>query len=218
MKAVLFDFNGTMIFDDKLHETAWRRFCDAKTGRTVSDQEFSRHIHGKTSEDILKYLLGREMSPAEVIELEEEKEQIYRQLCLESSEFCLVEGLEKFLNQLKADGTTITIATSSAVNNVKFFFEHLGLSEWFDFDKTVYNDGRMSGKPAPDIYLKAARTIGVDIQDCTVFEDSRAGIESAFNAGAGSIICVGNKIDEDTLKKYNVSACIQNYNNISDII
>ena len=203
-KAVIFDFNGTMIFDDRLHESAWRQFFSLKTGRNITDDEFHTYVHGRTSEDILKYFIDRELTASEINRLEEEKELIYRQLCLESDSFRLVDGLANFLDLLKEKNIPVTIATSSAYSNTRFFFDNLPLSAWFDFDRTVYSDGTLRGKPFPDLYLKAAEKLGVDIKDCTVFEDSASGIESAFRAGAGKIICVGCKISADTLKKYNV--------------
>ena len=214
MKAVIFDFNGTMIFDDRLHESAWRQFFSLKTGRNITDDEFHTYVHGRTSEDILKYFIDRELTASEINRLEEEKELIYRQLCLESDSFRLVDGLANFLDLLKEKNIPVTIATSSAYSNTRFFFDNLPLSAWFDFDRTVYSDGTLRGKPFPDLYLKAAEKLGVDIKDCTVFEDSASGIESAFRAGAGKIICVGCKISADTLKKYNVYTAIKDYTDI----
>src|SRR5437764_3204159 len=53
-------------------------------------------------------------------------------------------------------------ATSSEITNLKFFMEHLRLGRWFDVAKIIYDDGSRPGKPAPDVYLAAARNIGVD--------------------------------------------------------
>lgn len=64
------------------------------------------------------------------------------------------------------------------------FFDTLGLDRWFDLDKVIYNDGTLPGKPAPDLYLKAAQRLCVAPETCVIFEDSGAGIESAQRAGA----------------------------------
>ena len=214
MKAVIFDFNGTMVFDDKFHEKAWRTFFSETLGREITDREFADNAHGKTTEDILAYFLGRKIDKSEIDTLEEEKESIYRRLCLESKDYTLVKGLEDFLCCLSANNIPFTIATSSALPNLKFFFSYFGLDRWFDIEKVAYNDGTINGKPAPDIYLKAAEKLGVDIQDCTVFEDAKSGIESAFSAKAGTIICVGDKVSEETLCKNGVSKVISDYTDI----
>lgn len=55
------------------------------------------------------------------------------------------------------------------------------------------DDGGFAGKPAPDIYLLAAKKLNVDPKDCLVIEDSKSGIESAFAAGIGKTIALGPK-------------------------
>lgn len=192
MVAVLFDFNGTMFFDEKFQEVSWRRFLQEKTGREISDQEFQEYVHGRNADVTLPYFLKCSFSREEIEVLEEEKEVIYRQLCLESPAFKLAEGLIDFLDELAARKIPMTIATASGLNNVKFFFKYLNLDKWFDFDKVVYNDGTVPGKPEPDLYLKAARRLGVDIKDCVVFEDSSSGIEAAKRAHAKQIVKVAS--------------------------
>lgn len=53
------------------------------------------------------------------------------------------------------------MGTAAPYDNVVFFYNQLGLSKWFEFEKMVYNDGTIPGKPAPDVYLKAARNLDV---------------------------------------------------------
>lgn len=196
--AVVFDFNGTMIFDGSLQEKAWREYIGKKIDRTVSDDEFVKYIHGRNAEFTLEYFLKKSLTRQEVEALEEEKEVIYRKLCMTSPDFKLVPGLEAFLDELVEEHIPINIATASGLNNLKFFFEELDLDRWFDMGKVVYNDGTCKGKPEPDMYLKAAERIGVDIKDTYVFEDSMSGIESARRAGARGIIKVSeNKTVEE---------------------
>lgn len=68
---------------------------------------------------------------------------------------------------------------------------HLHLGCWFDAGLTVYDDGSRPGKPAPDIYLQAARNLGLAPAQCVVVEDSRSGIEAAHAAGIGHIVALG---------------------------
>lgn len=64
------------------------------------------------------------------------------------------------------------------------------MERWFDPEKIVYDDGTLPGKPNPDIYLKAARTIGLAPSRCVVVEDAVSGIEAARRAGAGYIVAM----------------------------
>ena len=74
--------------------------------------------------------------------------------------------------------------------NVKFFIKSFGLEKWFDINKIVYDDGNIKGKPEPDIYLKAAKNLGLKPEDCIVVEDALSGIESAYRAGIGRIVAI----------------------------
>lgn len=214
MIGILFDFNGTMFFDESFQEESWKSFLMKKTGRAVTEKEFQKYIHGRNSDFSLPYFLGRPMSRDEIELLEEEKESIYRKLCLESESFQLADGLPAFLDELVARKVPITIATASGWNNVKFFFEHLDLDRWFDIDKVVYNDGALPGKPEPDLYLKAAKRLGVDIHSCIVFEDSVSGVESAKRAGALKTIGVAS-MRKNHLSNEIVSDIIHDYSNLA---
>lgn len=212
MKAAIFDFNGTMIFDEKFHNQAWRIFAEQKTGRDISDEEFQEYVHGRSCEDILSHFLNRPVARDEALILEEEKEKIYRNLCLSSpEEFKLADGLAQFLDLLKENKLPFTIATASGLNNVRFFFKNLGLERWFDFESVVYNDGMIPGKPEPDIYLKASEKLDMDVEECAVFEDARSGIKSAKSAGAGLIIGITSMLDEKQLLLCGADFTIKNY-------
>ena len=95
-----------------------------------------------------------------------------------------------------------------------FYIEHLGLDRWFSLDNIVYTDGRLRGKPAPDIYRIAAARLGLAPEDCAVFEDGTAGLIAARDAGIGSLFAV----HEATLPSPVISdtKVIAEYNDFSD--
>ena len=112
-------------------------------------------------------------------------------MCRKDKEnFVLAKGVEKFLDYLKENNIPRTIATMSEENNVKFFIEGFNLDKWFDVDKIVYDNGKIKGKPAPDIYLIAAKNLNLKPEDCIVVEDAVSGIESARAAGIGHIVAI----------------------------
>ena len=74
--AVIFDFNGTCIFDGPLHIKAWRLYVEELTLHKVSDAEASEWIEGKTAKEILEHFLGYELNDNMVFQLSEEKERI----------------------------------------------------------------------------------------------------------------------------------------------
>lgn len=99
--------------------------------------------------------------------------------------------------------------------NVEFFIETFNLKKWFDVDKIVYDDGTMPGKPAPDIYLRAAKKLNLAPKDCVVIEDAVSGIESARAAGIGKIIAIASMESIDLYKNIPaVSQIIKNFDEI----
>ena len=191
-RGLIFDFNGVLFWDDALQRESWREFATLLRGELLTDSEIDVHIHGRNGQYSLEYLLGHPLSPAEAEALTEQKEIIYRQMCLSlGKDFKLSPGAVELLFILVNHKIPHTIATASAKNNVAFFVQHLGLDTWFDLEKIVYDDGHTPGKPAPDLYLQAARNLNLDPEECVVIEDSLSGIQAAHNAGIGHIIALG---------------------------
>ena len=216
--AVLFDFNGTMFFDQRFQEDSWRRLLEPKIGRPVTEAEFQTYIHGRNMGETLAYFFSRPFSREETDALEEEKERLYRALCLASPDFALAPGLPEFLDALREREIPRNIATASALPNVRFFFEHLPLGRWFDPDLVVYNDGSLPGKPAPDLYLAAAARIGADIRACTVFEDATPGIEAARRAGARRIVGVASMQPPQALLAHGAPHAVAGYSSAEDLL
>lgn len=218
MRGVIFDFNGTMVFDEKFHAQAWKKFFSDKIDREIDDDEYQRNFQGVNVDVILEKYLGQKVSREEIAELTEEKEKIYRDLCLESGEFKFADGLENFLDELKKNNVPRTIATAAGLNNVKFFFENLNLAKWFNLEYVVYDDGTLPGKPAPDIFLKAAEVIGAEISDCIIFEDSRSGIKAAKRAAAHKVIGITSTLDEETLRERGATEVIADFTELEFLI
>ena len=218
IKGIIYDFNGTMFFDGDFQNQAWSKFFLEKYNRKVNKEEFDLYIHGVNSIDTFKYFLGKSLTFDEAKELEEEKEIIYRDLCLKNKEFKLADGLEEFLNFVKRKGLKQNIATASAFKNTKFFFDNLNLYRWFDLSKTAYNNGKIKSKPDPEIFIIAASNLGLNLSECIVFEDSRKGIIAAKSGGAKLIVGVASRLNKDELKSYGADLVINNYINLENIL
>lgn len=190
-KGIIFDFNGTLFWDSKMHLEAWREYSKKLRKNAFTDEEMRNYMFGRTNEDIIRYLIGRQPEKELVEKCQNEKEAVYREMCRKDKEnFVLAKGVEKFLDYLQENNIPRTIATMSEENNVKFFIEGFKLDKWFDVDKIVYDNGKIKGKPAPDIYLIAAKNLNLKPEDCIVVEDAVSGIESARAAGIGHIVAI----------------------------
>ena len=211
MTAVLFDFNGTLLFDTPLQERAWQQYLRATTHRHFTNEELQHHVYGRNAQEIFRYVTQKEFSMEEIFLMEEEKEQIYRAMCLQDPAFHLAQGAEAFLDRLVQEGIPRTIATASARPNTRFFYEQLHLERWFSWQDIIYNDGSFKGKPAPDIYLLAAQVLHQDIHDCIIFEDSYSGIQAAKNAEAKIVIGVASQLEPQILIQAGADRVIHDY-------
>ncbi|MDR3059637.1 MAG: HAD family phosphatase [Prevotella sp.] len=194
--GVIFDFNGTLFWDTKLHNKAWDIFL-TKYNLHLSDEDKFLKMHGKNNKDIFLSIFDKPLSDDEIQSFILEKEGLYQELCLQT-EMPLAPGASDFLDFLKENNIPFTIATASGKENLDFYFKHLPLTKWFDYDKVVYNNGKIKGKPDPQIYQIAMSVINKNPEDIIIFEDAIAGLQAARNAKAGKIIVVDSNDDDYT--------------------
>ena len=215
-KRIIFDFNGVLWWDDDLQTQSWQSCAVVLRGSPLSEDELIGHMRGRTNGDILSYLTGRDVVGEELLALTDNKESVYRQRCLAQGEgFTLSPGAVDLFDSLIDSAIPRTIATSSERTNLNFFIEHLHLRRWFDESAISYDDGTFNGKPAPDIYLRAAANLNLDPADCIVVEDARSGIESAHAAGIGHIVAIGPRSRHEMLRLFpGVSEVIENLGQI----
>ena len=200
MKGILFDFNGTLYDDTRLHMAAWRSFFREKFNRILSDAEVRSFI-GPSNADIFAQCFGEGLSPEKVAELSAEKEAAYRAAARSNPDnLRLIDGVAEMLDLLVDRGIPFALATSSVRANVDFYLEDLGLKRWFTLDRIVYEEGKLASKPDPAFYIEAARRIGLSPEECTIVEDSPTGIQAAVNARAGRIIAIDRSAPREWLE------------------
>ena len=216
--TMIFDFNGTMIFDGLIQKRAWGKFLEVEFNRKLTSQDYQLHIAGINNRNTFEYYLGRSISGAELTQLSDKKENIYLEICLNTpDEFQLVSGLADFLDWCESNDIKLNIATASEYSNVEFFFEQLQLGRWFDLSKVAFNDGQIKGKPAPDIFLKAIENVDGKVSNSAIFEDSVSGIQAANTAQAGKVVLVEDpKLEKVNLpENLRIDKLIRNYSGIN---
>jgi beta-phosphoglucomutase-like phosphatase (HAD superfamily) len=178
-------------------------FSEKLRGYPFTDDEMRKYMFGRTNKDIITYCTGKVPSDDVVEKLAYEKESLYREQCLKDKEhFKLAPGAVEFLDWLTENDIPRTIATMSEWQNVEFYIKEFNLARWFDLDKIVYSNGKIKGKPDPEIYQIACRNLGLPPEDCIVIEDAVSGIESAHRAGIGKIIAIASLESHELYKQF----------------
>ncbi|WP_332446427.1 HAD family hydrolase [Sphaerochaeta sp.] len=185
-RALIFDFNGTLFWDTLYHRQAWGAMSLRLRGVVLSEAE-SHYLDGRTNQQTLAYLLGREIPEDEVVQLSNEKELLYESICLSHRPLALANGAEYLIKKAEQAGRAVAIATSAGPDNIERYKKWFNLSDLVPDSLIIHDNGMRRGKPFPDLYLDACSALGCVPATCTVFEDTKAGILAAQAAGMGCI-------------------------------
>jgi beta-phosphoglucomutase len=181
-RAVLWDLDGTLIDSENYHWQSWQMAMQAENLPLTHAQFLA--TFGLKNDRILAAWLAPEATPERIARVAEYKESTYRRL-MRAGGLSWLPKVPEWTARLAADGWKQAIASSAPRANVEAVLEVLGADALFD--AIVCAEDVREGKPAPDVFLTAARRLGVSPDRCVVVEDAAAGIEAAKRAGMRSI-------------------------------
>jgi beta-phosphoglucomutase len=187
IQAVIFDLDGVIVSTDEYHYQGWKRLADEEG--IHFDRQINHRLRGVSrmeSLDILLELSPRPYSAQERIDLATRKNGYYVELLQNITPADILPGAMEILNGLRKQGVKIAIGSSS--RNSPLILDRIGLKTFFDATADG-NDIRKS-KPDPEVFLTAARRLGVSPAQCLVVEDAGAGVEAAL-AGGMKCLAVG---------------------------
>jgi HAD superfamily hydrolase (TIGR01509 family) len=188
VRAVLFDFNGTLSDDEPvLCELFIRLF--AEHGRPLSAQEYFDQLAGYSDPEIVRIWLGQDHPDVEAVI--EERVARYRAAVADGS---TVHEHVRDAVRYAAERVPIGIVSGAARAEIEPVLEAAGLRALFG--PIVTSDDVAEGKPHPEAYLLALEQLGVPAQDVLVFEDTEAGVASAKAAGTRCIAVAGTLAPE----------------------
>lgn len=185
IKAVIFDLDGVLVTTDELHFEAWKALAD-KLGIndfTKADNVRQRGVSRMASLEVVLEKTDRAFSEEEKLALAEKKNEIYVRSLSALSETDVLSGANEFIDYLKSKG--IKTAVGSASKNTPLILEKTKLAGKFDAVSCGLDTTK--SKPDPEVFLIAAKKLGVAPCDCVVVEDSDAGIEAAKTGGMYAI-------------------------------
>ena len=207
-KAVIFDMDGVIFDTEKVYLDIWTEVFE-KYGYKMT-KELYVTVMGTGRKNVIKTFLenfGDDL-PIEKMYEEKDNQLFYR---IENQGIPLKEGVKELFSMLKEKDYKIALATSAKKERVEKQIKDKWLKE--SFDAIVCGDDVEKGKPSPDIFLKAAKEIDVEPENCFVVEDSPAGIKAAFSGGMKGIHVEDLKVADEEILKY----CQKNFKNLQEI-
>jgi len=174
--AVLWDLDGILIDTGQLHYAAWVDTLSA-TGHAFAPETF-RSTFGMNNRGVLSVVLGREPTAAELRNLADRKEALFRERIAGAVE--PLPGVRQWLAWLQTAGWRQAVASSAPAQNIDVMVDAGGVRHFFH---ALVSGEKMPGKPNPDVFLEAARQVGAPPGRCVVVEDAVAGVAAAKAAG-----------------------------------
>jgi beta-phosphoglucomutase len=177
--AVIFDLDGVITNTVYFHYLSWQQLADEE-GIPFDKVAHDRSMLGLNREDALCHILGdRKVDPIQQQLLLKRKNDYYLELINELNCEHLLPGIANLLVELHGAGVKIALGSSS--KNAELVLKRLGISHFFNFMADGNSVPRL--KPAPDVFLHAAKSIEIEPSKCLVIEDAPAGVAAALAAG-----------------------------------
>jgi len=180
-KGAIFDLDGVIVNTVPLHFKAWKRMF-SEYGITFSKEDYEKKVDGKPRVEGARAILTN-ITDEELIRACDKKNNYFNEF-LEKEDIEVFETSITLVKQLKQKGIKMAVASSS--KNADNILKKIELYDIFDAD--VSGTDFKKGKPDPEIFLTAAKRLGLSPMECMVFEDAQAGVEAAKNGG---FLCVG---------------------------
>jgi beta-phosphoglucomutase len=193
IKGCIFDLDGVIVDTAKYHFLAWKKLATLLNIHfTEVDNERLKGVSRMASLDIILEIGNSVPDEKTKEEYASLKNKWYLDYINRMMPDEILPGSVEFISELKNSG--IKVALGSASRNTPLILERLGIGKFFD----AIADGNVvsKAKPDPEVFITAAKLVGVPPEECIVFEDAVAGVEAALKAG---MRCVGIG-SEKTLK------------------
>lgn len=174
----IFDLDGTLVDTMPLHYRAWNRAMQHAGLKEELNEDMFYSLGGVPSRRVAKLFADHYGLAVDVDKVFHQKEALFLEL---RAEMKLIEAVVAFARRAAAQGMPVSVASGGPRHVVKHTLELMHLQELFPV--VVTPEDVAHGKPAPDLFLLAARKMQVPPAKCLVFEDAEPGIQAAEAAG-----------------------------------
>lgn len=197
IEAIIFDMDGVLVDSEPFHTLIEKRQFELN-GLSVSEEEHLNYM-GTASELMWSQIHKNHKTNISVEELLEQNRTESIRFFTELENIPVMHGLPELLEKLSKRNYHLAVASSSFPEIIELLLGKSGLKKYFK----VIVSGEEAGKskPAPDIFLLAAKKLGVSPENCLVVEDSQNGIKAARAAGMFCVAYQGGSADPHTQKE-----------------
>jgi beta-phosphoglucomutase family hydrolase len=178
LQAFVFDMDG-VILDNTLMQARAFQLLFRDLDVEADAYQLLRRLNGMPATDILEQVLEEPASEKDLKKYADQREFLYRTLYRDERR--PMAGLVEFLEAARAAGFKIGLGTGSANDTLSYILDYLDLRRFFDV--IVGADDVDSGKPHPETYDAVAKKLGIEPENCLVFEDALLGEQAAYKAG-----------------------------------
>ena len=191
-RGIIWDLDGVLVDTTEAHFQAWKQALSAY--EIPFDRRAFDRVFGMNNVGTLTVLLGRPPTHQELTDIADGKELIFRQHAGQLVRS--MPGALRLLAELEQTGWLQAVASSAPQENIDLLVDTFGIRRYF---AAILSGARLpAGKPAPALFLAAARALQLPPQRCVVIEDAPVGVEAACRAGM-PYIAVATTRPRDTL-------------------
>ena len=209
IRGVLFDMDGVVLDTEKLYTHFWMEAAHFYGFPMTREQALGmRSLGGGAAQEQIRRYFGDE---ADYFAIRAKRIEMMNAFVEENG----VEpkpGIRELLSFLKEKGIRCAITSSAGLPTIRAHLGQVGIAD--RFDALCSGKDVPQGKPAPDIYLHGAETLGLAPEECLAIEDSPTGITSAFRAGTHPVIVP----DQDQPGQETLDMCFGKADSLMDVI
>jgi len=189
----IFDMDGVLVDSSEAHYQAWHRLGEEQG--VPFDRALFDHTFGMTNYQIIPMWLADKADGPDVPALSLRKEVLYRDAA--RTVLQPLDGVPELLDSLASAGFRLAVGSSGPRANVEMTLEILNAADRFTAMATL--EEVKTGKPDPEVFLIAARKLGLPPERCVVVEDAPQGVEAGLGAGA-KVVAVTSTRTADALE------------------